>query len=71
MIVLHVGLARKKAMLGMGPSSTLSQLLLEAKAEGAAREAAAREGDTESTSTPLNYSRLFDEYHGKLIPIRS
>jgi len=59
------GLARKRAMLGMGASPSLSQLLMEAKAEGSAR--AAVEGGCEdfASAGPLNYSRLFEEYHGE------
>ena len=52
-------------MLGVGSSPTLSQLLKEAKAEGALRAVAGEE--VESGHTPLNYSRLFDEYHGESI----
>lgn len=57
------GLVNKRAMLGVGPSSTLSQLLKEAKIEGAARLVGEGE-ELDFTHSPLNYSRLFDEYHG-------
>ncbi len=59
------GLARKRAMLGMGASPSLSQLLMEAKAEGSARVAEQERGEAESTAATLNYSRLFEEYHGE------
>ncbi len=49
-------------MLGVGPSSTLSQLLKEAKSEVAPQ--AVEGGDSDSARLPLSYSRLFDEYHG-------
>ena len=65
-IFSSLGLAKKRAMLGVGASPSLSQLLLEAKAEASAR-AAQREGGMEESSTgPLNYSRLFEEYNGEL-----
>ena len=59
------GLTKKRAMLGVGPSPTLSQLLKEAKSAKSNVAAAASEGGADSTPLPLNYSRLFDEYHGE------
>ena len=61
------GLVKKRAMLGVDvSSSSLSQLLREAKAEGSARAAVIVGGDAGTMCTaPLNYSRLFDEYHGE------
>lgn len=56
------GLVRKRALLGVAPAPTLSQLLKEAKSEEASP--VVRDGELDSTSNPLNYSRLFDEYHG-------
>lgn len=53
-----VGLAKKRAMLGMNSPPTLSQLLQEAKA----RSAEGGEGDT--TLETISYSRFFEEYHG-------
>lgn len=53
-------------MLGVGPSSTLSQLLKEAKTEGAAARLVGEGEELDSTHSPPNYSRLFDEYHGVL-----
>ena len=50
-------------MLGMGASPSLSQLLKEAKAEGSAR--AVEGGEDFASAGPLNYSRLFEEYHGE------
>lgn len=60
------GLAKKRAMLGVGPSPTLSQLLKEAKAAEVVGQTEEREG-LEATQVPLNYSKLFDEYHGENI----
>lgn len=57
-------LVNKRAMLGVGPSSTLSQLLKEAKTEGAAARLVGEGEELDSTHSPPNYSRLFDEYHG-------
>ena len=58
------GLTKKRAMLGVGSSPTLSQLLKEAKSDVAAM---AGEGDADSAPLPLSYSRFFDEYHGELM----
>ncbi len=55
----HVGLAKKRALLGVGEAPTLSQLLTEAKAEVVV-------GEVDSAPCPLSYSRLFDDYHGGL-----
>lgn len=62
---LCTGLAKKRAMLGVGPSPTLLQLLKEAKTEGAAQIVGGGGGELDSAPVPLNYSRLFDEYHGE------
>lgn len=51
------GLAKKRALLGVGEAPTLSQLLTEAKAEVVV-------GEVDSAPCPLSYSRLFDDYHG-------
>ena len=61
---LCAGLAKKRAMLGVGYSPTLSQLLKEAKTEGAVARQVGEGGEQDSTHSPPNYSRFFDEYHG-------
>lgn len=58
----YTGLAKKRAMLGVGPSPTLTQLLKEAKAAEVVTESEVG-GEAQ---VPLSYSRLFDEYHGKI-----
>lgn len=58
--VYAVGLQKKRALLPGQGAPTLSQLLQEAKN----RPETSGEEHTSDTQTPLNYSRLFDEYHG-------
>lgn len=53
-------------MLGVGSSPTLSQLLKEAKTEGAVARQVVEGGEQDSTQVAPNYSRFFDEYHGML-----
>lgn len=62
----YTGLAKKRAMLGVGSSPTLSQLLKEAKAAEAVASESKAGGELEDAQIPLSYSRLFDEYHGEM-----
>jgi hypothetical protein len=49
----------------VGPSPTLSQLLKQAKTEGAAALIPGEGGELDDPSQmPPNYSRFFEEYHG-------
>ena len=50
----------------MGSSPTLSQLLKEAKAAEVVVRSEEGGGEVDTSPAPLNYSKLFDEYHGKL-----